>query len=447
MATNTYTALKTTTVGTAVSSVTIDLTGITGYTDLILVSNIIASTNAYTQIQVGNGSIDTGSNYSWTYLFGSGSGTASGRNANQTFLQFIYTNGSTPTANITQFMNYAGSTYKTILNRNSNTVNGVEADTGLWRSTSAINLIKLTQSSGTMSTGSTFTVYGIAAAPAWAAKATGGTITYGVGYTYHTFTSSGTFTPSQNLSCDYLVVAGGGAGGGSFGGGGGAGGYRTALAQSFASGVAYTTTVGAGGSGGAGTGTSGADSSISGSGFTTFTSTGGGYGGGSSAGVSGASGGSGGGTRANGYGSAGLGNTPSTSPSQGNDGGSVSGTGNVSSGGGGAGATGGAASGTSGGTGGDGLYTAISGGAITGAGQLSGGNYYFAGGGGGISQAGGTVNAGGLGGGGTGVDSASSAGVNATANTGGGGGGNYAGSPSGNGGNGGSGIVIIRYAN
>jgi hypothetical protein len=51
------------------------------------------------------------------------------------------------------------------------------------------------------------------------AKATGGTITYDQsGNVIHTFTSSGTFTPSEALSCDYLVVAGTGVGaGGAFG--------------------------------------------------------------------------------------------------------------------------------------------------------------------------------------------------------------------------------------
>jgi hypothetical protein len=59
------------------------------------------------------------------------------------------------------------------------------------------------------------------------ARATGGTITQSGGYTIHTFTSSGNFVPTQNLTVEYLVVAGGG-GGGVFGGGG-AGGYRTSV--------------------------------------------------------------------------------------------------------------------------------------------------------------------------------------------------------------------------
>jgi len=50
--------------------------------------------------------------------------------------------------------------------------------------------------------------------PITVSYATGGTITYYNNYIVHTFTSSGTFTPTSNLTADYLVVAGGGGGGG-----------------------------------------------------------------------------------------------------------------------------------------------------------------------------------------------------------------------------------------
>lgn len=58
------------------------------------------------------------------------------------------------------------------------------------------------------------------------ALATGGTYTEVGGYGIHTFTSSGTFTPSESMNVEVLVVGGGGAGHGSYnmGGGGGGGG-------------------------------------------------------------------------------------------------------------------------------------------------------------------------------------------------------------------------------
>ncbi len=57
--------------------------------------------------------------------------------------------------------------------------------------------------------------------------ATGGTVTTSAGYTYHTFTGDGTFTPSIAGTVEVLVVAGGGGGGNASdrtGGGGGGGG-------------------------------------------------------------------------------------------------------------------------------------------------------------------------------------------------------------------------------
>ncbi len=47
------------------------------------------------------------------------------------------------------------------------------------------------------------------------ANSTGGTITTYGNVRVHTFTSSGTFTPSGGCTINYLVVAGGGAGGSS----------------------------------------------------------------------------------------------------------------------------------------------------------------------------------------------------------------------------------------
>jgi hypothetical protein len=64
---------------------------------------------------------------------------------------------------------------------------------------------------------STFYLYGVAklgTTPAIVPYATGGdTIMTDGTYWYHTFVSSGTFTPQKAMSCDVLVVAGGGGGG------------------------------------------------------------------------------------------------------------------------------------------------------------------------------------------------------------------------------------------
>jgi hypothetical protein len=66
---------------------------------------------------------------------------------------------------ITHFNNYSNATtYKTILSRGNNASSSVTAYSALWRSTSAINEIKVFTLSGNLRAGSTFTLYGIAAA-------------------------------------------------------------------------------------------------------------------------------------------------------------------------------------------------------------------------------------------------------------------------------------------
>jgi hypothetical protein len=163
----TYEKIASTTLGSAAASVT--FSSIPGtYTDLILVFNGAASGTVDFLMRVGNGSVDTGSNYSATYLGGSGSVAASSRYTSQTSL-YLDASAALTTAfesvYIMNLMNYANiTTYKTVLVRNNTVSRWVEAGVGLWRSTSAINTIELKPTSGTFSTGSTFNLYGIAAA-------------------------------------------------------------------------------------------------------------------------------------------------------------------------------------------------------------------------------------------------------------------------------------------
>jgi hypothetical protein len=197
--------------------------------------------------------------------------------------------------------------------------------------------------------------------------ATGGTITTSGGYTIHSFTSSGTFTPNSAGTVEYLVVAGGGGRGKEayYGGGGGGGGYLTATGFTVAA-TGLTVTVGAGGAKSlSGTGADGADSV-----FSSITAVGGGGGGGAD--VVGSAGGSGGGGGGNDSARAGG----SATAGQGNNGGaSQTSSASAAGGGGGAGGVGGTSTGTSlgtGGVGGAGLQSSINGTAT----------YYSAGGGG-----------------------------------------------------------------
>jgi hypothetical protein len=283
-----------------------------------------------------------------------------------------------------------------------------------------------------------------------------------------------TFTTTEALSCDILVVGGGGQGGCTDGGGGGAGGFVFVTNKLFTTGT-YTINVGSGGIdvgsfGVPRTGTNGSDTIINFGGNTFLVAKGGG-GGGSGfppeyAGVSGGSGGGSGsvvddttGKRIGGSSIQSIQNGDSGVFGYGNKGGNNDG-GYGGGGGGGAGEIGGN-NGliTTQGIGGNGLAQITLSGTIynlkthfnlptSGVGEYISGEdrVYFAGGGGGghhYNSATATAfdKTGGKGGGGQGRGNNN--GVAGLATTGGGGGGGGGGH--GRGGNGGSGIVIIRY--
>jgi hypothetical protein len=162
----TYEPIATTTLGSTASSYTFTSIPST-YTDLILIVTGTGTGNA-PYFQVGNGSVDTGSNYSTTSLYGNGSSAGSSRTTSATvgYLGGFVTGIGTSQANIiAHFQNYSNATTnKTVLSRLNAQQYQVETTVSLWRSTSAINTIKVGLSSDLWSIGSTFTLYGIAAA-------------------------------------------------------------------------------------------------------------------------------------------------------------------------------------------------------------------------------------------------------------------------------------------
>jgi hypothetical protein len=159
---NTYVAIAEQTLGTDAASVT--FSSISGaYTDLIMVVNAITSTaSEYMSINLNS---DTGSNYSRTNLAGNGTSAVSVRGSNET-VGYIgaetYGTNALKFNTVVHFMNYANTTtYKTFLSRANHVDLAAEAIVGLWRSTSAITTIKVNSN---FATGSTFSLYGIAAA-------------------------------------------------------------------------------------------------------------------------------------------------------------------------------------------------------------------------------------------------------------------------------------------
>jgi len=450
MTTNTMVAIQTVTLGSSQSSITFGTGGTIPqtYTDLMIVCSPTNNQSINTADLTLNFNGDTTSGlYSRTVLMANGSSAISSRTSgnNTMYLTFYAAPSSgNPSTWIVNVQNYANATtYKTVLARGNNAASGIDATVGLWRNINAITSILVSNTVGTFSAGSTFTLYGIANADI-GAYATGGIITQDSTYYYHAFGSSGTFTPSRALTADILVVAGGGGGAGTQNqgtgngaGGGGAGGVLAIASQSLSNGTGYTVTVGAGGAGGA----SGSNNGTNGGNSTFASLSGTVYGGGGGAGEpSGtpSSGGSGGGGR-NTSSQAGASGTSG----QGNSGGSGVGNAGTYAAGGGGGA--GAASTLA--NGGAGTNSVTNWGTLATVIQATGygvGGYLAGGGGGGAWGLGhgtaGTATAG------AGAGTAGGAGNNALPNTGSGGGGAGSDTNAYAGGTGGSGLIIVRYA-
>jgi hypothetical protein len=161
---STYEPIATTTLGSAAASITFSSIPAT-YTDLrlVFVGKRDGATSNYVVVNV-NG--DTGTNYSDTQLNGNGSSATSTRNSTATAwycgtVATIETNSAFFSLDV---FSYAGSTFKTALstfNNDRNGSGGVQYNVNLWRSTAAINSIKVDASSGNYATGTTATLYGI----------------------------------------------------------------------------------------------------------------------------------------------------------------------------------------------------------------------------------------------------------------------------------------------
>ena len=161
---NTYVALATNTLTGTSASVT--FSSISGaYTDLVVVSNVSTTlTNINFLIRFNS---DTATNYSWRSVGGTGT-TAVSNYVASTAVPRVADDGYLTTTigtYVTSIQNYSNTTtYKNYLSRASGSSVGVSAVVGLWRSTAAITAIELFPASSTFISGSTFSLYGIAAA-------------------------------------------------------------------------------------------------------------------------------------------------------------------------------------------------------------------------------------------------------------------------------------------
>lgn len=138
-------------------------TGISqAYTDLVIVVSAAESGSDGMDMRVGNGSIDTGNNYSFTALRGNGSAASSYRVSNYSAME-LGTVNTTLNVDVAHIFNYSNTTtYKSYLARCNNTTAFTQARVGVWRNTAAINQINFKNGSNVNHTaGSTFTLYGI----------------------------------------------------------------------------------------------------------------------------------------------------------------------------------------------------------------------------------------------------------------------------------------------
>jgi hypothetical protein len=163
----TYFPIATTTLGSAQATVT--FSSISGsYTDLVMVANVGCSSAS--QRAGWQANADTSTNYSRTILYGNGTTAASDRASNDSVAWGIFDGiggiSTTLAGNfITQFQNYSNATtYKTALTRYNAASIGTGTSVQLWRSTAAITSLVFSLSGGNWLSGSTFTLYGIAAA-------------------------------------------------------------------------------------------------------------------------------------------------------------------------------------------------------------------------------------------------------------------------------------------
>jgi hypothetical protein len=156
------------------------------------------------------------------YLEGDGSGRSSGTNSSGVTLSSVANSATASTfANTSIYIpNYTSSNAKSASIDNVTENNATTVETIIWAYidttvTTAITSIRLLNVSGNWAEYSSATLYGIRKYDtAGSPKATGGIISFDSANNkwVHAFTASGTFTPTEDITCEYLVVAGGGGG-------------------------------------------------------------------------------------------------------------------------------------------------------------------------------------------------------------------------------------------
>lgn len=143
------------------------------YTDLVLIMNYrntkVIDNYSYPQLVFNS---DTNTNYSQISLYGNGSSVSSAFQSNRSSINTYEGAGDLASAGVyglivVNIMNYSNTTtYKTVSIMGGTPLSSTIASTqvGLWRNTSAITSITISDGSQQIKSGSSFTLYGIKAA-------------------------------------------------------------------------------------------------------------------------------------------------------------------------------------------------------------------------------------------------------------------------------------------
>jgi hypothetical protein len=163
MPTPTYTPLANVTLGSTSTLVTFGSIPAT-YRDLILIITMVSSTTSFVRARLRfNG--DTGSNYSWQGMRGTGTATAAFTSTNA-YAYFGDTNAS-DLRRIqygVSIMDYSATDkHKSLLVTAAAAGDGVESIVNRWANTAAVTSVTLFPSSAAFGIGSTFALYGVIA--------------------------------------------------------------------------------------------------------------------------------------------------------------------------------------------------------------------------------------------------------------------------------------------
>jgi len=163
MPTPTYVSLGTITLSSTDSEILFSSIPAT-YRDLILVAQVKATSAVDNMNLRLNG--DTGSNYSYVIMRGTGSSAPSSAESGQTFMRAdLFGSGvETDLDNfyIIQIMDYSATDkHKTVLNRQNNSSQNVGAIAGRYASNTAVSSVSIFINSTTFAAGTTASLYGI----------------------------------------------------------------------------------------------------------------------------------------------------------------------------------------------------------------------------------------------------------------------------------------------